>query len=158
MAKRRFRKALARPETMGDLLERAGEDRFASRRAPLTRTQWSRAVGPTVAERTQPVALEDGVLVVRAATSAWAHELSLLAVPIKERLAAMGIGVRELRFRVGAVEPMPRPPERAVVRRVPGMAELPGPLRRSIESVADDELRDALERAARASLAWERRR
>lgn len=156
MAKRRSRKRLARPEAMGDLLERAGEDRFAPQRPPITRAQWARAVGVPVAERTQPVALEGGVLVVRAATSAWAHELSLLKEVIRERLDAMGLKVRELRFRVGAVDPLPRPPERAAVRRVPAEAELPGPLRRRIDAVEDDELRDVIARAARASLGWDR--
>jgi hypothetical protein len=156
MAKRRWRKPLKRPEAMGDLLERAGEDRFAPRRPPLTRIQWTRAVGVMVAERTQPVALEQDVLIVRAATSAWAHELSMLRDVIRDRLATMGVVVRELRFRVGSVDPLPKPPERLLVRRVPGAADLPGPLRRSIESVADDELRETLARAARASLAWER--
>lgn len=157
MAKRRFRRPLPRPEPIGALLERSGEDRFAPSRPPLTRQQWASAVGVTVADRTLPTSLERGVLVVRAATSAWAQELSLLQEVIRGRLAAMGVVVQELRFRVGSVEPLPRPPDRALVRRVPATAELPGPLRRAIDRVTDEELRKTLARAARASLAWERK-
>lgn len=157
MAKRRFRKRLPRPEPIGSLLDRSGDSRFAPSHAPITRQQWAQAVGVTVADRTQPTSLERGVLVVRAATSAWAQELSLLQNVISERLAAMGVSIDELRFRVGSVEPLPRPPDRLLVRRVPTQAALPGPLRRAIDRVEDEQLRDTLARAAQASLAWERK-
>lgn len=121
----------------------------------MTRRQWELAVGAQIASRAQPIALQAGVLVIRAATSAWAHELSLLKTTLVQNLAARGIAVRDIRFRVGAIDPPLRPPpEREILRRVPAGAELPADLRVAIDAVPDDELRSAIAQAARASLGW----
>lgn len=154
MPKHRRRRRLESPEPLGDVLAKEGEDRFARVRPPIAPFQWRRAVGFRVAERTLPVSLKGGVLLVRAATSAWATELSLLAPQIIEGLVALGFDVSRLRFIVGdvAVKPL-------VVQRPPRKAAL-GPLdpglERSLAAVFDDELRETIEAAARASIPWQK--
>ena len=50
-AKRRRRKRLDAPESLEDLLDRAGEDRFAKRRPPIPMREWKVVVGPRIADR-----------------------------------------------------------------------------------------------------------
>lgn len=68
---------------------------------------YTRIVGETLRARTMPERLVGTTLFVRAATSALAHELTLLRADILERMAAeMGQGiVLELRTRVGRIPP-----------------------------------------------------
>src|SRR5580704_10131320 len=104
MARRR-RAKLRAPEGLSNVLARAGEDRFAPNRAPLPPHVWAAAVGARIAERTRPLSIENGTLLVRAATSVWASELSMLSDALLARLRAAGVTVRALRFRVGTIEP-----------------------------------------------------
>ncbi len=142
------------PEALDHLLARAGEDRFAPNRAPLPPHVWAAAVGARIAERTMPIAVEAGVLVVRAATSVWASELSLLSDALLARLRKAGVSVRALRFRVGTIEP----PDRSIELRTTKVPR-PGPLdpaiARTIDEIEDAELREAITSAARANLAWQ---
>ena len=142
------------PETLEGVLERAGEDRFARTRPPISERVWREAVGLRIAEKARPVLLERGVLTLRVATSVWANELSMLQTTILERLVALRVAVVELRFRVGPMEPTARPPERRVSRAVPPPARLPPELTATLKGVADDELRDAIADAARSNLGW----
>jgi hypothetical protein len=153
MARKR-RKRMFAPEALERVLARAGEDRFAPNRAPLPPHVWAAAVGARIAERTLPIAIENGVLVVRAATSVWASELSLLSDALVGRLRAAGISVRALRFRVGTIEPPERSSELRT-SKVPRPAELDPQVARSIARVEDAELREAIADAARANLAWQ---
>jgi hypothetical protein len=155
VSRRRRRPRLAAPETLEGVIARAGEDRFARTRGPLSERIWAQCVGARIAERARPLSLEAGVLTVRAATSTWASELSLLETTILERLRASGIDVTRLRFRVGPVEPPARPPERRASRKVPPPTSLPAPLATQIAQVHDDELRLIISRAAGANLAWQ---
>ena len=153
---RKRRPSLRLPETITGVIARSGEDRFAPARQPIAEHVWKEAVGVRIAERAKPVAIERGVLIVRAATSVWATELSLLTTTLVERLRAHGVMINELRFRVGSVEPPPRPPERRLTRAVPAPGPLPRPLADSIAQVDDGELQVAIARAARANLAWQK--
>jgi hypothetical protein len=150
---RRFRPKLKAPEALGGVLARAGDDRFAPNRAPIAPHVWAAAVGGRIAERTKPIAIEGGVLLVRAATSAWASELSLLSDALLARLRQHGVKVKALRFRVGAIDPPERPTE---IRRarVPAPAPLDPELARSIARVEDPDLRAVIDAAARANLGW----
>ena len=153
MARRRRKKMFA-PEALQNVLARAGEDRFATNRAPIPPHVWAAAVGARIAERTRPLAIENGVLVVRAATSVWASELQLLSDALVARLRAAGIGVRALRFRVGTIEP----PDRSIELRTaegPRPIELHPQVARVLARVKDDELREAIAEAARSNLAWQ---
>jgi predicted nucleic acid-binding Zn ribbon protein len=53
--------------------------------------RWARIVGDDVAKHATPVSLEDGVLTVRAASTAWATQLRLLQRQLLAKLAA-GVG------------------------------------------------------------------
>lgn len=154
MTRRKRKHAETGPELVGAVLDRAGEDRFSPTRSPVPLAAWVKACGPRVAERARPTKLEHGVLLVRVSTSAWAHELSLLSTELLARLRDAGVDVRELRFRVGPIEPLPRPPGRERVRRVPPPAELPPALASAVARLEDDELREAIAAAARASLGF----
>lgn len=70
---------------------------------------YARAVGETFRARTQPERLAGTTLLVRVASSALAHELTLLRAEILARMAAeLGPGVvTEIRTRVGPVAPRP---------------------------------------------------
>lgn len=153
--KRRRRKNLAAPEALEDLLDRAGEDRFAKRRTPIPMREWKLAVGPRIADRAHPVQLERGVLTVKVATSVWANELQMLAPEIVARLRVRGFAVDSLRFRIGQLDTPDRPPERRAYRKVPPPAPLGADLLASIAEVPDEGLRAVIERAASANLAWQ---
>ena len=155
MAKRRRRRNLKEPEGIETLIGRAGENRFAKRRVVIPVADWRAAVGPRIADRARPVSLERGVLVVMVATSVWASELSMLAGELVARLLARGVAVTSLRFRVGSMDPVDRPPERRTTRRIPPPAPLPEGLKEDVLAIADDELRAIISAAASANLAWQ---
>lgn len=150
---RRRRPQLFSPEPVDAILARAGEDRFAPERAPISGPLWRTIVGPRVADRALPVKLDSGVLVIRAATSAWAQELSLLSETLIERLRAHGIEVAKLSFRTGPIDPPARPPERRKSTKVPRPAPLPAAIEGTLAQVDDDELRSAIAGAIAQSLA-----
>jgi hypothetical protein len=152
---RRSRFPLSAPEPLRAILDRAGENRFARARDAIPAAVWRDAVGARIAERAFPISLEDGTLLLRVPTSVWANELSFLAGEICARLNERGIVARELRFRVGAVPAVERPPERRTARAVPIIREIPDELARVLAAVTDPELRQAIERAAAANLAWQ---
>ncbi|WP_437755763.1 DciA family protein [Sorangium sp. So ce1389] len=123
--------------------------------APMPFRDWEAAVGSRIAARARPLKLERGVLHVRAASSTWAQELSMLGDAITTQLRARGLPVQSLRFRVGKVEPVARPPWREEVRPAPKEAPLPFEVRRELGKVADPELRDAIAKAASRNLGWQ---
>jgi hypothetical protein len=154
---RKRRAKLAVPEPLDGVLTRAGENRFARKRPPLPERLWADAVGHRIAERARPIGLEHGILTVRAATSVWANELSLLSDELLARLRARGVEVKELRFRVGPLQPTAPAPEPRETRKVPPPAPLPGDMAQALERVTDEELKSVIADAARANLAWQRR-
>jgi len=153
--KRRFRQRLVHPEAMEAILERAGESRFARDRSPIAVKVWRDAVGARIAERARPLLLWDGVLLLLVPSSVWAHELSFLAAEVCARLRDRGVEARELRFRVGAVDAVERPPERRIARAVPQAFAVPAEVAQALDGVGDDGLRASIERAAAANLAWQ---
>ena len=154
-AKRRRRKHLDAPETMEDLLDRAGEDRFARRRPPIPMREWKLAVGPRIADRAHPVTLERAILLVKVTTSVWANELQMLAPELVARLRVRGHAVDQLRFRVGPLDSPERPPERRATRIVPPPVALSAELKATIAQVGDADLRAVIAKAASANLAWQ---
>jgi hypothetical protein len=149
------RTSLPWPEPLEAILERAGESRFSRTRSPIASQVWRDAVGARIAERAFPLSLFGGVLLLRVPSSVWAHELSLLADVVCERLQELGVGARELRFRVGAVPAVERPAERRIARAVPAPGALPLEVVRSLGGVVDHDLRASIARAAAANLAWQ---
>jgi predicted nucleic acid-binding Zn ribbon protein len=93
--------------------------------------QWSRAVGSHIAARTAVQSFGRGVLLVRAASSAWQNELSYLKADIIKKLNALleQPTVKDIRVICGQIE-APKPPappavvpdttpaERAQIRRL----------------------------------------
>lgn len=156
MAKRRRRRSLDAPEALEGVLDRAGENRFAKKKLPIPLAEWRAAVGPRIAERARPVAIERGVLVVKVATSVWANELQMLAPELILRLKQRGFAIEHLKFRVGPLDHVDRPPERRAFRKVPPPAPLEPELQREVAKIADDGLRASIEAAARANLAWQK--
>jgi|SRR5580658_7253644 Dna[CI] antecedent DciA-like protein len=143
------------PESLEAILLRAGENRFARMRPPIASRVWREAVGARIADKATPVSLSGGVLLLRVSTSVWAHELSLLADEVTACLRARGIDVHQLRFHVGALPAVERPPERRVSRPVPAPRELPPEVTRGLGQVSDPNLRAAIMQAAMSNLAWQ---
>jgi hypothetical protein len=120
---------------------------------------WEAAVGPAVARAAWPQRIaRDGTLHVATISATWANELSLLQEEVAAKLAAaLGDDApTTLRFAVGLVPEPPadesKPPPAPLV---PGPAEVE--LATELASAIDDpELRDAVRRAAAASLASHR--
>ncbi len=140
---------------MEAVLGRSGDARFAPRPPPISTREWAKAVGLRVADRTRPVSLERGTLIVNAASATWATELSMLRDPILLRLRALGYDVKEVRFRVKQVPPPARPAERRKARVVPPPAPLPTDVARAITKVTDPELAEIIAEAAGSNLAWQ---
>lgn len=69
------------PLLLGNNMERLLEDRGWSVdvAAGAVMSRWTELVGPSVADHATPVSFEDGVLTVRAESTAWATQLTLLA-------------------------------------------------------------------------------
>ena len=68
------------PQPLGALASRLVADRGWNERvsAGVVFARWAQLVGADVAEHAQPVSLQDGELVVRASSTAWATQLRLL--------------------------------------------------------------------------------
>jgi hypothetical protein len=153
-SKKRPRGSKKGPEPIASVLLRAsgGESRDGS---PLPPRAWHDAVGDRISRRTRPMRLERGVLTVRAATAAWAQELTFVAPTIIERLNALGFEVDALRFRVGPIEALAEPVRLPAVKSIPAARPLPHDLARELEHVRDPDLRESITRAASANLAWQ---
>ena len=119
---------------------------------------WPGVVGDTVARNAWPLRLaRDGTLHVATASATWAHELDLLQEAVLDRLRARlgGVTPSRLRFAAG---PIPEPP--AVLEDASSQSQVPTEAPPEIESEAaaavaeidDEELRELVARAARASL------
>jgi hypothetical protein len=118
---------------------------------------WERAMPARVVENARPVRLRRGTLVVHVRTSAWAQELSFLQHQILDSIQkhAPDAGVRDIRIRVGPVPDTGRaraskgPAPQAPIRKP---TNLPEDVARALATVQDDDLRDAIARAAASSL------
>lgn len=155
MARRR-RRDFVGLQPIGELLRAIPAVRAPSNvdLCPITAADWEAAVGSRIHARTRPIRLSRGVLTVLAASSTWAQELSLLSESIALQLQRRGQKVTSLRFRVGHVEPLERPPARVESLLVPPPVPLPAELRGTLAAVTDEALRDAIAEAAGQSLAW----
>jgi hypothetical protein len=143
-------------ETVGKELSRSG----GGARGPLAEitAAWPQAVGEAVSRQAWPLRIgRDGTLHVATSSSTWAFELDRLSTEIKERLAAL-IGPSaptKLSFRTGPI-PEPGGPAEAADE---APAEPPQTTRETeseasaaASSIEDPELRELVEKAARASL------
>jgi hypothetical protein len=117
---------------------------------------WTTCVGDAIARAAWPLRVSrDGTLHVATASSAWAFELERLAEEISGRLrSALGDAApARLRFAPGPVpEPRAESPELSPEPSPPDAEKL-AEGRRIAAEIADPELREAVARAAAASLA-----
>lgn len=84
------------PRALGDQMDRLLLDRGwkVDVAAGSVMGRWPVIVGPDVAQHCAPVTFEDGILTVRADSTAWATQLRLMLPAILERCAAeAGVGV-----------------------------------------------------------------
>lgn len=111
------------PMTIGDQLERLVGDRGwqVDVAAGSVMGRWSEIVGPQVAEHCQPVTFEDGVLSVRADSTAWATQIRLLSSSLLGRISdAVGPDVvHELRVHGPSAPSWRRGPRRSSDGRGP---------------------------------------
>ena len=143
-------------DEVGRELARSGS-RDAIPLAELT-AAWPEIVGDAVARNAWPLRLSrDGTLHVAAASATWAQELDLLQETILDGLRArLGDSApSKLRFAPGPIpEPAPTRDAANVVQRVP--LEVPPEIASEAAAAAaeidDEEFRELVSRAARASL------
>lgn len=105
------------PQALASVLDALGAERTLGAGLLLGTLgrSWDSVVGDRLAEESAPAALEDGVLLVRASSSAWAAQIRFLAGEIKEgangvlavRPEASKSPIREVRV---VVDPGPRTP------------------------------------------------
>jgi predicted nucleic acid-binding Zn ribbon protein len=110
---RRPKRSQPDPESAGDLMSSFLARLGGSGRALEYRVfdAYAKAAGEMLASRSTPDSFRDGTLYVRTASSALAHELTLLRGQLLERMAGF-LGepiVRDLRTRVGGA--IARPPK-----------------------------------------------
>ena len=124
---------------IADVLQLRGiSDDIRARRVIV---EWSELVGPRIAQRTRPDRIDERVLIVEVASSAWLHELNLLRPQILEGLLAR-IGepwlFDDLKLRLAGRsrrEPIVAPRPRA-----------PGPAKRAPSTPATGAAREAIVR------------
>jgi hypothetical protein len=144
-------------------LERLGQEarrelaRFESAPGLLELVEaWPRVVGVEIARNAWPARLaRDGTLHVSTSSSTWAFELTQLEADVRSRLGAtLGEGVpKKLRFAPGPLPaPAAEPAETAPRERLVASAKARSQAASLAAEIEDDELRDAVARAAAASL------
>ena len=93
------------PRPVGDLVRALVAGRGWSEHMVFgrLRDEWAVVVGPDVAARSTPVALDGGILSIKADGAAWATELTLLGRSIAQKVDSyLGGGVvREVRVSAG---------------------------------------------------------
>jgi hypothetical protein len=117
------------------------------------------AAGPAITGRARAEVLRGRILYVRVVSSAWSQQLHALKVQILDKLRRTpgGEEVQDLRFRVGPLteapdweapdDEAPIVPQPALPGLLPALAvETPADLTAALAAVADDDLRDQIDR------------
>ena len=111
--------------------------------------RWPTAVGPAIARNAWPARIaRDGTVHVNTADSVWAYELGHRAGEIAGRL-----GIERVRFAAGPLPESSEEPSREPVSPTPE-EEAEG--RRLAAGIADEKLRESVQKAVSFSLARER--
>lgn len=126
-------------------------------RAQRVLTEWTELVGPKIASRTRPYGVNERVLVIEVASSAWLHELNLLKAQILTGLVDR-IGeprlFDDLKFKLAGrsgarpslIRPKPRPAAPARPAPTPATGAAREQIAREVEKIDDDELRELIAR------------
>jgi predicted nucleic acid-binding Zn ribbon protein len=147
------RRASQKPQKLGDILQHA----LKRHKIPVhfedqvLRHLWDQSVGPQISAQTSPEHVKKGTLYVKVASSVWMHQLQFLKEEMmnKFNLVSGREPIRSIHFSIGEL-----PPGRTIERRSsPGPLSF-GPLRprdkriikESLVAIADEELREILER------------
>jgi hypothetical protein len=147
-------------ERIGGEVERALSRSGSSAALSLSEitAAWPKAVGEAVARQAWPLRLaRDGTLHVATSSATWAFELDRLSPEIEERLSVL-VGdraPRKLRFRVGPVPESGAPadgPSGIPRDAPPATPEVVAEAASVAAAIEDEELRELVSRAARASL------
>lgn len=154
-ARRRGPGRLRRGEiaSVGELVARALRAQPEDAKLFRVMASWERELPSRLVDNARPTSLRQGVLHVRASTSAWAQEVSLRSGEILRVLRAKlpSIPIGSIRVRTGRL-PERLVPLRAGVRLVEPLTELPSEIATALERIGDDRLRRVLEAAVRTSL------
>ena len=124
-----------KPSALGDILRiqcsRMGLNRRINEQRLLG--AWVEVVGEGVAERTQPMRIEKGVLFLKVTNSVWMQQLQFMKELILKKLhEKTGIdSVQDLRFYIGEVENPVKDEERQSSKR-----DLPTPSEADMQNVA----------------------
>lgn len=121
--------------------------------SPEIWARWFDLVGPAVARRAIPFALNGTTLIVAVASSAWMQELNYLKERMVERFCEE-IGpevVREIRFVLDRSFNVRLKKRNREVRPLSGGSDrLPSEICDALSGIQDEELRQAMESAAKA--------
>lgn len=153
---------MERPEKLVGALSRAlkGLDLDARMREARAMALWDEIVGPVTAEKTHPLYINRGTLVVGVSSSAWANQLNLLKSQLLAQFEVrVGPGVvRELRWKTGPwdqAEALPGTAPAWRARPAPPAVEVPErdqlQATRLTEQIPDPALRDRIRRALLAA-------
>ena len=116
-----------------------------------------RALSPRILRNARPVKLSRGTLFVNTSNSAWANSLQLESESLlaKVKRTAPDARIRKLVFRAGplpdAALPLPHTPL-VMTEGIP-LKELPGEIARELARIHNDDVREAVARAASVGLA-----
>lgn len=149
------------PATLGELVTRVyPTNEPEDLRLVRAIAWWDRHVPPRITRSARPAKLYRGVLIIHCVTSAWSQELSMLLPRWLPALAAAvpGIDASKARLKVGALPPRPEPKPIPPPIAPLALTELPDAVAASLITIADDDVRDAVARAAAQSLAPRRSR
>ena len=117
---------------------------------PLVEKRWAEVVGQEIARRSEPEALENGVLTVRVTDPAWGKMISRLQariVPALNRAVGKGL-VRRINFirRERLLKPVAEEAPRAEASVAPGPP--PESVMRASDGISDEELRETVRKSA----------
>lgn len=158
MTKKKRRKGPPRGlATLGELVPRVyPSNEPEDQRLVRALAWWDRHVPPRIVKNARPAKLARGVLVIHAVTSAWAQELTLLMPRFAPALCAAvpGLDASKIRVLVGRLPPA-APRTRVQPPPIPPLdvQQLPDAVARALAAIGDDDVRDAVARAAAQSLA-----
>ena len=112
--------------------------------------RWDELIGPSIAAHARPTRWQGKALILRVDSSAWMQELSYLKVQLlsklKEQFPASGID--EIRLELGELPPAPKRVQGAQrIEMRPLCGDEREFIERSVERIADPELKEAARRA-----------
>lgn len=118
---------------------------------------YMRALSPRILRNARPVKLMRGTLIVHTSNSAWANSLQLECESLLAKLkrVAPDARIRKLVFRAGPLPDAALPLQHTplVVNQGIPLKELPGEIARELARIHNDDVREAVARAASVGLA-----